>query len=54
MTELLPIGGRVKHDGQWQKVAAVAWVGERYYWLINDYGVVSMVPAAVIRGEFHP
>ena len=30
-------------------IVAVGWVGERYYWLIDRHGVVSMMPACVVE-----
>lgn len=34
---------------EYGKVCAVGYVGERYYWLINDKGVVSMIPAIILE-----
>ncbi len=31
------------------EVVAVGWVGERYYWLRDRHGVVSMMPATAIE-----
>lgn len=41
----IPLGTVIKPYG---KVAAVGWVGERYYWLVKE-GCVSMIPAAVLE-----
>lgn len=36
----------------WGKVAAVGITGgERYYWLINKHGTVSMIPATDIEEQ---
>lgn len=43
----LKIGAVVKPYG---KIAAIGWLqGERYYWLIDKYGTVSMMPAFVVE-----
>jgi hypothetical protein len=28
--------------------------GERYYWMVDDDGVVSMMPAIIMEAETHP
>lgn len=43
--KMIRIGTVIKGHG---KVVAIGWVGERYYWLINN-GVVSMIPAVVLE-----
>jgi len=47
MTRLLPPGTPTK----WGRVAAIGWVGERYYWLVARDGAVSMMPASVVEME---
>lgn len=42
----LRIGMNVRGYG---RIIAVGYVGERYYWLKNASGVVSMMPADVIE-----
>ena len=44
--ELVPLGTQIKPYG---KVAAVGYVGERYYWLRKGRNCVSMMPADVIE-----
>jgi len=36
------------------KVAQVGWVGERYYWLIDEEGTIAMMPADVIEQDDLP
>jgi hypothetical protein len=45
----LQLGTIIKPYG---KIAAIGWVGERYYWLISKHGTVSMMPAFIIE-EMH-
>lgn len=33
----------------WGKVVAIGWVGERYYWMEDSHGVVSMMPADFVE-----
>ena len=33
----------------WGKLVAVGFVGERYYWFISKYGVITMLPASVVE-----
>lgn len=44
---ILLLGAKTK----WGKIIAVGYVGERYYWMIDKYGVVSMMPADVVEEE---
>jgi len=45
----IPLGTIVKH---WGKVAAVGYIsGERYYWLVDKRGSVSMMPADTVESE---
>ena len=44
---LLALGSKTK----WGKVVAVGWIGERYYWMIDKYGV-SMMPASVVEPDY--
>ena len=46
MAEPLKLGTKVKGYGE---VIAVGWFGERYYWLSNRRGDVSMMPATLIE-----
>jgi hypothetical protein len=32
-------------------IKAVGYVGERYYWIIDEHKTVSMIPAKVIEKE---
>ncbi len=44
---IVPLGTVVK---PWGKVSAVGFTGgERYYWLIDEHGTVSMMPASLIE-----
>ncbi len=43
---IIPLGTVVK---PWGKVAAVRYDGERYYFLIDKDGSVSMMPADVVE-----
>lgn len=45
---ILPLGTPVK---PWGKIIAVGWYGERYYWLENDHGDISMMPARVVENN---
>ncbi len=38
---MLPLGTKT----QYGEIAAVGWVGERYYWMVSEGGVTSMIPA---------
>ncbi len=40
------IGEYIKGYG---KIIAIGWVGERYYWLKDKDGVISMMPASLIE-----
>jgi hypothetical protein len=33
----------------WGPIVAVGWVGERYAWMIDRHGTVSMMPASVVE-----
>lgn len=46
-SHLIALGTKTR----WGKVAAIGWIGERYYWLISKDGVVSLMPATVIDME---
>jgi hypothetical protein len=42
----LPLGTQT----QWGKIGAVGYIqGERYYWMIDEDGSVSMMPAFVVE-----
>ena len=47
----IPLGTIVEPYG---KVAQVGWVGERYYWLIDEEGTIAMMPADVIEQDDLP
>lgn len=47
----LPLGTRIPHYGT---ISAVGWVGERYYWLEDQHGDISMMPASLIEGLHQP
>jgi hypothetical protein len=35
---------------RWGKIAAVGFIGgERYYWMIDRYGTVAMMPADAVE-----
>lgn len=36
---------------KWGRIVAIGWIGERYYWMIDKHGVVSMMPASVVEPE---
>ena len=42
---IVPIGTKT----QWGTVDAIGFVGERYYWMIDKHGCVSMLPASVVE-----
>jgi len=43
---------KIGKETQWGKISAVGTVGnERYYWMIDDNGVVSMLPAYVVEAK---
>ena len=48
MKDILPIGTKT----QWGIIQGVGFVGERYYWIINKYGVVSMFPATLVESIY--
>ena len=51
MSTLLVPGTYVQYGGERHAVEAVGITGgERYYWLISEHGVVSMLPACVVEG----
>ena len=35
----------------WGEIVAVGHVGERYYWLLDDDGTISMIPAPTIEED---
>lgn len=43
---MIPLGTQIPPYG---KVVAVGWVGERYYWMVDNKGVISMMPASMIE-----
>lgn len=46
--EPLPIGRRTP----WGRVRAVGLTGgERYYWMVDERGVVAMMPASVVERD---
>lgn len=45
--ELLKLGSIITYNGEQWTVGAVAWLGERYYFLVRP-NEVAMVPAACI------
>lgn len=45
MTSIILIGTETR----WGKVVAIGWVGERYYWIINEHQITSMMPASVVE-----
>jgi len=45
---LVALGTEIKPYG---RISAVGWVGERYYWLVNKRGDVSMIPASIIERD---
>lgn len=46
--QLFQLGSHINRNGWRGKVIAIGWLGERYYWLLQDDGVVAMIPAAVL------
>lgn len=50
-TKLLPIGTAIKYgSGNW-RVAAIAWLGERYYFLVRGPREVAMIPADIVERD---
>lgn len=48
--DLLLPGDRAHYGDRLLTVGAVGWLsGERYYWLLDKHGVVTMVPAICVR-----
>lgn len=46
MNRLLKINSKTK----WGKIKAIGFIsGERYYWMIDKYGCISMMPACVVE-----
>lgn len=43
---MLSIGTKTK----WGKIAAILWIGERYYMMIKN-GVVSLMPAKEVESK---
>ncbi len=41
----LPLGTMTK----WGRIESVGWVGERYYWMIDKHGCISMMPATDVE-----
>lgn len=31
------------------KVVAVGWIGERYYWTLDKWGTISMIPSRLLE-----
>lgn len=50
---MLKLGSKVKYAGLWYRVGAVAWLGERYYFLVRR-GEVAMIPAATLESAKEP
>jgi hypothetical protein len=48
MNQPLSIGTQIKPYG---KVIAIAWLGERYYFLSDERGSVAMMPATTIEAK---
>lgn len=44
--KMVMIGAKTR----WGVVAAVGWVGERYYWMVQPDGSISMMPADMVEG----
>lgn len=49
--DMLPLGAKVPIYGTIEMIGCLR--GERYYWLINKHGVVSMMPDFIIEPETH-
>lgn len=50
-TKILPIGVVIKYgSGNW-RVAAVAYLGERYYFLVRGSREVAMIPADIVERD---
>lgn len=45
--KIIVIGTKTK----WGTIKAVGYVGERYYWIIDKYNVVSMIPASTVENS---
>ena len=37
---------------QWGIIQAIGFVGERYYWIVDKFGTVSMFPANFLEFKF--
>ena len=42
---IVPLGSRTKFG----RIASVAWLGERYYFMVSKSGTVSMMPASEVE-----
>ena len=50
LNSLLPIGTKT----QWGTVQSVLYDGERYYFLIDERGCISMMPASTVEESVQP
>lgn len=49
--KILPIGVAIKYgSGNW-RIAAVAYLGERYYFLVRGPREVAMIPADIVERD---
>lgn len=47
--DIIPLGTQTKY-GIIDAVGALS--GERYYWMVDEYKCVSMMPASIVEPEF--
>lgn len=40
---------RLGDNTKWGTIVAVGWVGERYYWMRDRHGTISMMPADAVE-----
>lgn len=34
---------------QWGMIVAIGWIGERYYWMEDEYGSIAMIDAFTVE-----
>lgn len=49
ITRLLPIGTDVKYGDSIWRVGAIAWLGERIYFLVRGPYETAMIPADILE-----
>ena len=47
----MPIGKEIYLDGQRWKITSVMYIGERYYTLVSNKGVISLLTSTVLENK---